>query len=120
MSGIFFVFFALGTYALVAAITSMPLVLLSFRRVDWRIRDGLVLVIPFVIWVGMHFTGLRWKSLVNVLWEPAYLGLAVPIAVAVRIFAGQRNCGRLCISCLIALLCIAAIMIYLLVPPYPE
>jgi hypothetical protein len=60
-------------------------------RVQWRLWEPLAFVLPFLIWsVAVTNDGVG-KSLANLFVEPVVIGLAIPLAVVLRIWSRNRN-----------------------------
>jgi hypothetical protein len=78
--------------AIAAAVVLTPVVFLARKRVHWRSWELLSLVIPFCIWAVLLYSPLStgWKSLANLVVEPAILGLALGVVALVRVGMSRR------------------------------
>jgi len=107
-------------HAGIASVLAAPIIFFGRKRVHWYYWELLVLVVPFLVWTGLMFSDLsNGKSLAN-LGEPFYFALAIPVAALVRVVAGSRVPERTFAAALIALMCIVAGGVFLIVPPLPE
>jgi hypothetical protein len=115
--------YVIGVYLAISVLGSVPIILLGWatRRVHWRSLDGLAVVLPFLTWLALRYSGLATgpKNWTNVA-EPIYFSFAVPVAALVRVIVGPRICESVCSGCLIAWLCFVAAVVYFFAPASPE
>jgi hypothetical protein len=102
-----------------AGLPSLPIVLLGRRRAQWRPWELAVFVLPYWGWVVCNFIDDSGKSLSNFV-ELAWLALAIPPAVLIRVGVGHPK-WRWCVSAsLIAVLTLAGVALWAFVPGLPE
>jgi hypothetical protein len=105
-------------HAVVAALLSLPVVLLGRHRVCWRRWELLAFVAPFCVWLALPYclytpsNAKGWDNLI----EPLYFSIAVPVAALVRVAIGKRINETFSAAGLIGVLCIVATLVYLLTP----
>lgn len=116
------VIYALAAYLIVSAVLTGPIAILGSRLVHWRPLDLLAFVLPFATWLALMYFGFHQspKYWTNVIAEPMYIGFAVPIAAILRLIVNDRISESVCSASLIALLCLLAAALALLMPPLPE
>jgi hypothetical protein len=106
-------------HVVIAMILSYPIVLLGRKRVRWSLWELLATIIPFGVWMLLTLSEFGTKKETGNLIEGFCLALGVPIAATVRVGIGSRVPQRICAAALIALLCVAAVALFFLVPPLP-
>lgn len=108
-------------HVVIAGVFTAPIVFLGRKRVRWQAWESVVFVLPFAVWAVLMFSDLSigHKSLAN-LGEPFYFAAAVPVAALVRVAIGGRIPEHVSAGGLIALMCMIASGVFLLVPPLPE
>jgi hypothetical protein len=115
--------YAIGAYLAISVLGSVPIILLGWasKRVHWRPLDGLAVLLPFVTWLALRYSGLATvpKNWTNVA-EPIYFSFAVPVAALVRVLVGTRIRESVCSASLIAWTCFVAAMVLFFMPPLPE
>ena len=105
----------------VAAVLSLPIVLLSRHLVHWRAWELLALVFPFCVWIALwsFWPGpSSAKGISNGFVEPIVVGLAVPAAALFRVKLARGSEGDKAVFAVIVLasLCVAAGIIYFVAP----
>ncbi|MEX1231314.1 MAG: hypothetical protein WEB58_13800 [Planctomycetaceae bacterium] len=107
-------------HAGIAAVLSSPIIFFGRKRVQWRLWELLISVIPFTVWTLLSFSELAMgKSLAN-LGEPFYFAPAIPALAFIRVAVGSRFSETLCAVVLIAVMCLIAAGVFFVVPPLPE
>ena len=79
-----------GVFLGVALVLTLPIVVISRRRVTWRRWEVAAYVLPFWSWFWLTASGGRPKSLAN-LGEIGDLLVALPIVALVRVAIGRRR-----------------------------
>ena len=77
-------------FAVIATVTSAPIVLLFWKRVRWTAVDLLALIVPFIVWLLMMAAYAEGRKSLTNLAEPWLIALAVPVAILMRVVAGKR------------------------------
>jgi hypothetical protein len=107
-------------HAILAFLSSLPIVWFARRRVDWRRWELLVLALPFGVWGLLTLAQLQKKSGGNLIWELTLITLAVPVAALLRAAIGPLLPQRKVAATLIGLLCLLAAGLYFFTPLLPE
>jgi hypothetical protein len=107
-------------HVVIAAVPSAPIVYFGRRRVHWQLWELLIFVLPFLVWTALMLSDLSLGKSMSNLSEPFLFALGIPIAALVRVFVGSRVSERLCAACLIALMCVVAVVVFFSVPHLPE
>jgi steroid 5-alpha reductase family enzyme len=115
-----------GIQAVVAAVLSLPVVLLGRHRVRWRWWELLALVLPIWIWMGLvncvpgalHPGGWVSKGIDNALGEPFLISFSVPVAAIIRVIFGRGSevDPAWPAAIVLAALCLTAALIFFLTP----
>jgi hypothetical protein len=106
-------------YAAVATVLTAPIVFLGRKRIFWEPWEFLALVIPYFVWLGLMLSGLKPKSLSNLV-EPILIGIAAPVLALLRIGLSRKMDERLLAAGLITILSLVAGAVYWIVPCLPE
>jgi hypothetical protein len=111
-----------GVYAVIAAVVVTPVVVLARKRVRWRAWELLSLMIPFGIWMALMLSGLAngWKSLSNLVVEPAILGLVMMFGALARVGLSAWISERTAAAVTLLGLSLLAAGIFWIVPTLPE
>ena len=90
-----------------------------FESHGFVMSDLALFILPFVAWLTLTLTGMRPKSLANLV-EPIVLVPAVLVAFLVRAFAFQAHPDRVRSSWAAGLCIVAAVILYAFVPVLEE
>ena len=108
-------FWSTASFLLAAAAVAGGALLRSRNFVWW---DG-ALFTPLVLWLILSSTGLRPKSLSNLI-EPIIVAAVILVTFSLRAFAFRSYSHKARSIAAIVVSCGAAIMLYVLVPLLPE
>lgn len=106
-------------FVCIATCLSAPIVLSSWKRVNWNIVDVLALFLPFATWLWLFTGNSEGKSLAN-LGEPAIIAFAVPVTVLIRVAVGKRFSRTVCSLSFVVSLSLFAACVYWFTPAWPE
>lgn len=117
-----FILLAWLIHAVVAGVLALPLVYLARNRVRWRRWESLAFVVPFGVWMLLMLSELSSgrKTLSNLMVEPGVLGACVALGAVVRIAASSRTSDRVASVLSLAVPCLLAAGVFLIVPALPE
>jgi hypothetical protein len=103
--------------AVFAAVASLPIVLLGWKRADWRWWESLAFVLPFSMWT-LFICADHWKGPTNInIIEPCIIIFAILVVALVRVSVGAVKRQGWFSGSLILLLCALTIAAYRLIPP---
>jgi hypothetical protein len=117
----FLIFLIWLAHAVIGAALSGPILFIGRKRVGWASWEMLALIIPFCVWVVLMLSPLSTgrKSLAN-LGEPVCISFAMPVLALARVALGRRISERVYAASFLAILCVVAAAVFLMVPPIPE
>jgi hypothetical protein len=117
-----FILLAWLIHAVVGGVLALPLVYLARNKVRWRRWESLAFVVPFGVWMLLMLSELSSgrKTLSNLLVEPGVLGLCVALGALLRIAISSGVSERVASGLALAVLCLLAASVFLIVPALPE
>ena len=118
--GVLLAFLLWCVHGSLAALLTLPIVYLGRKRVQWSPCDLLCFVLPFCAWLCLTLSGASGKTYINLLTEPLYLTLAIPIAAILRLIAGSSINPVIISISLTSLLVLTALGLYWFIGPLPE
>ena len=104
---------------LIAIVISCPFWILGRKRVTWRKIDGLVLFVPYLLWLGLMRVNDLGKSLSNLL-EPIIIACLAGLSACVRIVVGSRANETRVTGILLGSVSLLAVMVWRFMPSLPE
>jgi hypothetical protein len=101
----------------IAALLSLPVILLGRHRVSWRLWELLALVLPFCVWISSGLVLSHWKTKGwgNMI-EPCFFSIGIPVAAIVRVVVGRKFNETVFSIILIGFLCLVAVIVALVTP----
>ena len=105
---------ALTFYLVPAVLLSLPPWYFGRRRARFRWWELSAFVVPLAIWLILFLVSTK-KSLGNLV-EALILGLAVPLAVLIRVVVGKSIPNGIIAGLLLILLCIVAVVLGTMYP----
>lgn len=109
-------------YAMVGGVFLSPIASLTRGRIQWRGWVSLALIFPFLVWARFWSSGasIGLKTLSNLVFEPAMLGVALAAAALLRAWIGAKASERASFAISLAALCGVAIVVSRCVPPLTD
>ncbi len=100
-----------------AAILSLPIVLIGWKRVHWYYWELLAFVLPFAVWWAISCLGHFPKGLGNLI-EPMYVSLVLPLGALVRVIGGKgmESDEKVLAAILLGGMCVVAGIVYVVTP----
>ncbi len=112
-----FVILIWAMHAGAAAILSLPIVLVGWKRVHWYYWELLAFILPFAVWWAISSLGHLPKGLGNLI-EPMYVSLVVPLGALVRVMGGRgiESDEKVLAAILLGGMCVVSGLVYVVTP----
>lgn len=117
-----FVLIWLVIYLFSASVSNGIVVLVTRKRVNWRIWEFVFSFLPLVVWISLVAFNSKGKTLSNAVVEPFVCGILSSLqALTCSIFAVmQQKRGVFPLVFGVILGCISAVLVFLFMPALPE